>query len=188
MPASKYPPRGGETEPAVEEPAVGGSSPHAPTHHPRTTATPTTLDTNAANRLRVAFARLNRRLGPTEAATKAGLTPTRTAILLHVARSGPIKLSALAESEGINPTMLSRSVGKLTDAGLLARSSDIADRRAAWVELTRKGAKLVDRMRRERTDALNLALDRLNPEDREALDRALPALEHLAEALKESRP
>ncbi len=84
--------------------------------------------------------------------------------------------------------MLSRSVGKLTDAGLLARSSDIADRRAAWVELTRKGAKLVDRMRRERTDALNLALDRLNPEDREALDRALPALEHLAEALKESRP
>jgi DNA-binding MarR family transcriptional regulator len=145
----------------------------------------TALDTNTATRLRVAFARLNRRLGPTEAATRAGLTPTRIAVLLHVARTGPIKLSVLADSEAINPTMLSRIVGKLTDDGLLHRSSDIGDRRAAWVELTPKGTRLVEKMRRERTDALNLALERLGAEDRDQIETALSALENLAEALKE---
>jgi len=150
--------------------------------------TPVTLDTNTATRLRIAFARLNRRLGPTDAATRAGLTPTRIAILLHLARSGPIRLSTLAESEGINPTMLSRSVGQLTDDGLVSRSSDLGDRRAAWVELTPKGTRLVEKMRRERTDALNLALERLIPEHRHDLESALPALEELAEAIKERRP
>jgi DNA-binding MarR family transcriptional regulator len=151
---------------------------------PRST-TPTALDTNTATRLRVALARLNRRLGPTEAATTAGLTPTRISVLLHIARSGPIKLSQLAAEEGINPTMLSRIVGKLSDDGLLARSNDVGDRRAAWVELTPKGERLVQRMRRERTDALNLALDRLEPQDRHHLEQALEALERLAETLQE---
>jgi DNA-binding MarR family transcriptional regulator len=81
--------------------------------------------------------------------------------------------------------MLSRVITKLADDGLVERESDVTDRRAAWVAATPKGRRLAERMRRERTDALGTALHDLSDADREMLGRALPALEQLAEALKE---
>ncbi len=149
------------------------------------TATASELDTAA--RLRAALGRLSRRLRPTEAGAAAGLTPTRVTILLRIVRAGPIRLSELAESEGINPTMLSRAISNLVDAGLLERTSDVGDRRSAWVQSTGAGRELAERMRTERTDAVKLALHGLGEEHREALERALPALEALAEQLKGRR-
>jgi hypothetical protein len=43
-------------------------------------------------------------------------------------------------------------------------------------------------MRRERTDVLSLALEQLTATERDDIERALPALERLAEALRERRP
>jgi DNA-binding MarR family transcriptional regulator len=134
-------------------------------------------------RLRAVIGGLSRRLRPTAAGTAAGLTPTRVSVLLHVVRGGALRLSELAASEGINPTMLSRVVADLSEAGLLARVNDESDRRAAWVKPTAAGKRLAERMRRERTDALNVALGELSTSDRAKLERALPALEALAEAL-----
>jgi DNA-binding MarR family transcriptional regulator len=148
------------------------------------TATATAPDPDAAARLRAALGRLSRRLRPTEAGAAAGLTPTRVTILLTVVRDGPIRLSQLAESEGINPTMLSRAISNLVDAGLLERNCDAGDRRSAWVQSTEAGRRLAERMRTERTDAVKLALRGLGESDRAALERALPALEALAEQLK----
>jgi DNA-binding MarR family transcriptional regulator len=105
-------------------------------------------------------------------------------VLLHVARAGSSRLSELADFEGINPTMLSRIVSDLGEAGLLERVSDERDRRAAWVKATPAGKRLAERMRRERTDALNMALGELSASERGKLEQALPALEVLAEALK----
>ncbi|MDQ6606590.1 MAG: MarR family transcriptional regulator [Actinomycetota bacterium] len=143
----------------------------------------TTPDVDTAARLRAALGRLSRRLRPTEAGAAAGLTPTRVTIVLTVVRDGPIRLSELAESEGINPTMLSRAISNLVDAGLLQRNCDAGDRRSAWVQSTAAGRQLAKRMRTERTDAVKLALSGLDDGDREALERALPALEALAEQL-----
>ena len=39
-------------------------------------------------------------------------------MLLTVVSEGPIRLSALAASESLNPTMLSRVIADLVDAGL----------------------------------------------------------------------
>ena len=146
-----------------------------------TTATPPQLDTAA--RLRVVNGRLARRLRPTEAADAAGLTPARVSALLNVERHGPMRLAQLAGAEGLNPTMLSRMVGDLVDAGLLERASDVEDRRSAWVSATDAGRRLADRMRRQRTAAVEAGLAALEPADREAIERALPALEALAEVL-----
>jgi len=146
------------------------------------------LDIDTAARLRVAIGRLSRRLRTTAAGSAAGLTPTRISVLLTVVREGPIRLSALAESESLNPTMLSRVIADLAGAGLVARTSDDGDRRAAWVEATGEGTRLAQRMRRERTDAVNEALEGLAPADRRLLEQALPALEELAEQLRERRP
>jgi DNA-binding MarR family transcriptional regulator len=146
-------------------------------------STLTDLDTTA--RLRAVIGKLSRRLRPTPTARAAGLTPTRISVLLTVVREGPIRLSDLAEAEGINPTQLSRAIAHLVDTGLVERSADEGDRRAAWLEPTTAGRKLTDRIRRERTDALNMALTELDPDERERIGTALTALEHLAEQLRE---
>jgi DNA-binding MarR family transcriptional regulator len=145
------------------------------------------LDVDTAARLRVAIGRLARRLRTTAAGAAAGLTPTRISVLLTVVRDGPVRISALAATESLNPTMLSRVIADLVDAGLLARTNDDGDRRAAWVEATDDGRSLAQRMRRERTDALNEALDGIPATERRLLEKALPALESLAEQLKDRR-
>jgi DNA-binding MarR family transcriptional regulator len=151
-------------------------------------ATQTSLDLDTTARLRAVIGRLSRRLRPTPAAVAAGLTPTRISVLLHVSRVGRIRLSELADAEGLNPTLLSRTVSNLADAGLLERVSDTDDRRAAWVGATAAGKRLSERIRRERTDALSAALEGLTDRERKAIESVLPALEHLAEELKEDRP
>jgi DNA-binding MarR family transcriptional regulator len=143
----------------------------------------TKLDLETTARLRAVIGRLSRRLRPTPAALAAGLTPTRTSVLLSVVREGRIGLSDLAASEAVNPTQLSRAIAQLVDDGLVERSADQGDRRAAWVRPTVAGKRLAERVRRERTDALNVALEGLQPADRERILTALDSLEELAERL-----
>src|SRR4051794_36439116 len=130
-------------------------------------------------RLRAALGRMARRLRPTRAA--AGLTPTQISVLLAVVRCSPQRLADLAEREGLNPTMLSRVVANLAQAGLVRRAADPADRRAALVEATPAGKKLRERMRRERNDLLAVELAALGEAEREALLAAPPPFEALAE-------
>jgi DNA-binding MarR family transcriptional regulator len=148
---------------------------------------PAALDIETGTQLRVVIGRLSRRLRPTAAAVEAGLTPTRVSVLLHVERAGPVRLSELAASEGINPTMLSRVIAHLVDAGLIERTSDEDDRRSAWARATDAGGRLAAQIRRERTDAVNAALDGLPGDERRRIEQALPALEALAEELAEVR-
>jgi DNA-binding MarR family transcriptional regulator len=146
------------------------------------------LDVDTAGRLRVVIGRLSRRLRITAAGSEAGLTPTRISVLLSVDRYGPIRIADLAELESLKPTMLSRAISKLVDDAALERVSDDRDRRAAWVNVTDAGHRLAERMRRERTDALNEALGGLDADDRRLLEEALPALEGLAAELRDRRP
>ena len=70
-------------------------------------------------RLRVALARIARSVD--RAVSGDGLTRTQLSVLGTVARLGPIAAGELADVEGLNPTMLSRLIGKLEVAGLLAQ-------------------------------------------------------------------
>lgn len=149
---------------------------------------PPPLDTETAARLRTVIGRLARRLRSTAAAREAALTPTGISVLLNVTRNGLTRMADLAESEGINPTMLSRVVSDLADAGLVERVSDVNDKRAAWVSITKRGKRLAERMRSERTEAVNAAMRGLSREDRRRVESALPALEALAEELRDARP
>jgi DNA-binding MarR family transcriptional regulator len=145
----------------------------------------TDTDTDTATRLRVAIGRLSRLLRGTAAGSAAGLSPTRISVLLSVDRRGPMRIADLAEHESLNPTMLSRAISQLVDDGALERVSDDRDRRAAWVNVTAGGHRLAERMRRERTVAVDEALAQLAAEDRRLLDDALPALEALTEHLRD---
>jgi DNA-binding MarR family transcriptional regulator len=129
--------------------------------------------------------RLSRRLRPTVAGS--GLTPSQISVLFTVVRHGPVRLSELAELEGVNPTMLSRIAAHLTDAGLIVRSADPGDRRSAFVQATAPGRRIRERIHRERTQALSAHVEQLSSEQRDALRNALPVLEELAERLPSGR-
>ena len=134
-------------------------------------------------RLRALIGKLGRRLRPTEAG--AGLTPSQITVLFTIVRRGPIGLAELTEVEALNPTMLSRVVAQLTDAGLIRRTADPRDRRAALVEATRAGTRMRERINHERATALEVKLAELSEDERERIWRALPALEELAELLRQ---
>ncbi len=140
----------------------------------------------SAARLRIAVARLSRRLRPTAAA--GALTTTEIDVLVAAERRGPIRMSDLAEFTGLNPTMLSRLIPKLEESGLIRRLFDDSDRRVCRVEATAKGHRLLERVRSERNDVLSRRLEELDGEQRRALAAALPVLEQLAERLLEEPP
>ncbi|HEX3824523.1 MAG TPA: MarR family transcriptional regulator [Mycobacteriales bacterium] len=139
------------------------------------------LDVETAARLRAVVGQLSRRF--TRLARGSGLTPSQLSALGVIARRGPIRLSELAEYESVNPTMLSRLVAALDEAGLVRRRTDPADRRAGLLEVTATGRRTHDRLRAERGRVLTAGLERLDPEHVAAVEAALPALEALIEAL-----
>lgn len=136
-----------------------------------------------ADRLRVVISHLFRRL---EQRTRDGsLTSTESAVLATTKRLGPIGISELARHEAMNPTMLSRVLGRLEEAGLIVRTTDPSDRRAASVEMTAAGRRQLQRVRAERSAVLAGLLAGVSGDDEAALAAALPVLEQLAEALKD---
>jgi len=137
---------------------------------------------DAGVRLRAAVGRLARRLRETKAGS--GLTPTQISVLFTVVRCGPLSLTELAEREALNPTMLSRVLGGLCEAGLTRRTTDTADRRVAVAEATAAGRRLRARIQHERSVALAAHLAALEPAARAAILDAIPALETLAERLR----
>ena len=69
-------------------------------------------------------------------------------------REGPRQLTELAAVERINPTLLSRVVGRLEDDGLVKRSAQEQDRRSYQVSITDAGRALAEGLRHERCIAL----------------------------------
>jgi DNA-binding MarR family transcriptional regulator len=130
-------------------------------------------------RLRIALARLSRRLRRHEL---AGLTPTQLSALSTVDRSGPMRLGDLAAAEGIAPSTLTRLVTALEESGYVRRCADPNDARASTLAITPHGVDALERIRTENTLMLTASLRLLTPEQRSALAAALPVLEQLAEA------
>jgi DNA-binding MarR family transcriptional regulator len=142
-------------------------------------------EVDATARLRAVIGKLARRLRPTVAGS--GLTPSQTSVLFTIVRRGPLGLSALAEIESVNPTMLSRITAQLCDSGLIRRSPDPEDRRAAVVQATAAGRRIRERIHRERTRALGAHVSELDEREREILWDALPVLEVLADRIARDR-
>jgi DNA-binding MarR family transcriptional regulator len=142
------------------------------------------MDADGVTRLRGVIGRLARQLNASS--TAEGLTPSQASVLGLVVFRGPLSLSELADLEGLNPTMLSRVVGRLQELELIRRIPDPADLRSASVTSTGAGQQVDRRVKAQRASVVSECVDQLPAEEQEALSAALPALEALAEALKKS--
>jgi DNA-binding MarR family transcriptional regulator len=131
------------------------------------------------SRLRVAIARLSRRLRKHEL---AGLTPTQLAALATVERVGPLRLGDLAAAERIAPSTLTRLVSVLEEHRYVQRRAVPGDARAWTLVVTARGHEVLDQIRQESTIMLADSLLTLSADQLAALAAALPALEQLADA------
>lgn len=140
------------------------------------------VDADALSQLGASLRRISRRID--RQVSIGGLTSTEVSVLASIARRGPLGVGELAAREGINPTMLSRIVGKLEAADLVRRQPSIADRRAIEVVATRKGARMRERLLAERSRLLADRLAGLPPGMATLILNAAPALDVLAAHLE----
>lgn len=144
------------------------------------------MDADMVVRLRTALGRVARQLNATS--TGEGLTPSQASALGLIAGRGPLGVAELAELERLNPTMVSRVVGRLVALGLIERQTDPADLRSARVHITTEGTEIHRRIKAKRTESLLACLDAMPQDSVAALSGAVPALELLAAALAEGAP
>jgi DNA-binding MarR family transcriptional regulator len=141
------------------------------------------MDDEGAIRLRRVIIKAARQLNASS--TGEGLTPSQASALGLIVARGPMSLPDLGELEGINPTMLSRVIGRLVDMRLIDRNPDPADLRSVSVVSTEAGARVDQKIKARRAAAVSQCLELLPAADVAALTKALPALENLAETLRE---
>ena len=117
------------------------------------------VDQDMATRLRRVVSKLARELNAES--TNAGLPPSQASVLGQIVARGPLAVGELSRLEGLNPTMLSRVIGKLDDAGLIRRKPNPEDLRSVWVESTAAGTRLSGRIRDRRTATLSAGVAKL---------------------------
>jgi DNA-binding MarR family transcriptional regulator len=105
------------------------------------------------------------------AATKlsgAGLNALRL-----IARNGPIAGTDVARRLGVDQSTASRQIRPLEDAGLVARTTDEADRRVAWLEATDEGRAVLERIHGQRREDAERVLQDWSAKDVSELARLL---------------
>lgn len=131
---------------------------------------------STASRLRTNLTRLVRMLRQHHG---SGLTPSQLSALATIVDLGPLRMSALAQNESIDPSVATRIVASLEDVGLAQRDEDVDDRRALMVSATNAGRVQLEAETSSRTLFLAQRMSQLSSEDRDAIDVALGALERL---------
>jgi len=138
----------------------------------------THVDDALVSRLRVAVARLNRRLRQ-EGLAADEMTLSQLSALATVDRLGTVTLGELAGEERVKPPTMTRIVDRLEESGYLRRTPDAADRRCVRVELSDEGRALLAASRSRRDAFLSARVEELDGADRVQLDRLVALLEHL---------
>lgn len=132
-----------------------------------------------ANGLRPALLHLNRRLRKELA--PLGITGGQAALLWSIRSHPSLGVRELAELEGVSAPAMSAYVDRLQAAGLVGRRRSTTDRRRVELEVTEEGERILRSARSRRTAWLAARLRRLDPEELERVEAALPAFEKLLE-------
>jgi DNA-binding MarR family transcriptional regulator len=111
------------------------------------------------------------------------LSSAQVDLLLVVEAEPGIGVAAAARILHLAGNSVSALVNILVASELLRRETDPADRRAARLYLTPVARRRLTHHREIRAELVGRALDRVGQADREAIERALPALRRLLEVL-----
>lgn len=126
--------------------------------------------------LRMACMRISRRV---RFESPSDVAPHQFSVLVRL-EEGPRTPKELADVERVSAPSMTRTVGGLVDAGLVARAADPTDGRVVILSLTREGRRAVRDIRRRRDQWLAARLERLTDDERRLLARATAILERVA--------
>jgi DNA-binding MarR family transcriptional regulator len=130
-----------------------------------------------AERLALVVGRFNRRL---QAAT-GGLSHGLLSTMAVIAKRGPLRLTDLAQLEGVSAPSMTRTVAELEARGYVVRSPDPVDGRAVLIAAADAGTAAVLDARSTRAQLVAELLATLDTTDAAAIAAALPALERLTD-------
>jgi DNA-binding MarR family transcriptional regulator len=112
------------------------------------------------------------------------LAPAASEVLVTVARRPGIGVNEVADELRLAPNTVSTLVRQLVDRGVLVRTTDPADRRAARLDVTPAALARIEAHRTNRAETMERALAQLDPAEREVLVAAVPLLHRLTDALE----
>ena len=104
---------------------------------------------------------------------------TTVSALHTLSRFGPMRLTELTATQQMTQPAITQMVRRLEDDGLLERRDDPRDARAVLIQLTSRGAQVIEARRAARVERLASLFDLLSPEERATIAAVVPALAHV---------
>lgn len=111
---------------------------------------------------------------------RIGMSPGRLSALSVLVFGGPMRLTDLARAEQVKPPTMTRIVAALEAQGLIRRRPAADDARAAILEATPRGTKVLQEGRRRRVGRLARAIQRLPAEELGLLAKAAAVIEKVS--------
>lgn len=111
----------------------------------------------------------------------ANVTEAQLSILTTLIDKGPVRMSDLSASHRVRAPTTSGIVRRLLELDLVTRWRDSSDQRGVHIDITAHGRTVQRKAVTARKQQVADGLTRLNMRDREALRRALPILELIAQ-------
>lgn len=142
--------------------------------------------TQLAHDLRPHIARLGRLMRSEK--FNHGISQTQSSVLGTLDRVGPMSAGELATAEGVQPPTITKVLANLEERGLIRRAVHPLDRRLAIIALTPAGRRHCDAGRKSRDAWFSRLLDTLGDDERATLQQAVPILEKLVAACRETPP
>jgi DNA-binding MarR family transcriptional regulator len=130
-----------------------------------------------ANRLRPVLLKLNRHLR--REIHSLGVTGGQASLLFAIQRNPGIGVRELAARERMSAPGMSKYVGRLETAGLVAREPSGVDRRRVGLRVTAEAERVLRSVKSRRTAWLAARLRNLSPAQLEAVDAAIEPLQEL---------
>lgn len=121
----------------------------------------------------VLIRRVRRAIGERARAVHPDLQPMSYLLLAHLAETGPMRSSALAETFGADKGAVSRQVQHLFALGLLDKAPDPEDGRATLLSPSDDARRRLDEITQQRRRRLDERLGDWSDEDLDALVTAL---------------
>jgi len=121
----------------------------------------------------VLIRRVRRAIGERARSVHPELQPMSYLLLAHLAETGPMRSSALAETFGADKGAVSRQVQHLSDLGLLDKAPDPEDGRATLLSPSEDARRRLDMVTDQRRRRLDERLGDWSDEDLDALVGAL---------------
>jgi DNA-binding MarR family transcriptional regulator len=111
----------------------------------------------------------------------AQISSTSITTLDTLAYSGPLRITELADREGVSQPGMTTLVQRLVTGGFAERRPDATDGRATLVAITPAGHEVLAERRTARSAALRSLIERLPVEHQAALEAAVDALHALTQ-------